>query len=276
MTDAATGLPILYGGAKRSRSASVDSDSSDSRPSKRSRSSSEGGGDGEGGEATLASVMPPGFYSAKHDGEDGDGAASAASAASAPSAVSRPCPPAPKKAPVGASRDDEDGDGHESALRNLAERMAAAVLDSPRSPVGLPAVPPGSEPGDGAASAAGAGAGGADSWCTSVTVPDLALRLDMRHPRVLLNLFRFVSSYNELAPEGEEIHMPHMAQVDVDYILSHSSVKDPAPEFASDIAGLRSYLDKYLCHCQDEEEDDDDHDSYYSGPYRRGYDSDSE
>ncbi len=222
MTDADSGLPILYG-SRRTRSASLDTDTWDSRASKRSRSSSDDDG---GGGATLASVMP----------EDG----------AVPAPMSRPCPPAPKKAPVGPSRDDgddSDGDGHESALRNLAERMADVALE------GEPRSPPGGEP-DAAAAA--------DAWCSSVTVSDLALPLDMRHPRVVLNFFRFIYTYNELAPEGEEIRVPHLGRAEVDYILSHPSIVDPAREFANEIAELRAYLDKYSCYCQD-----NDRDSYY-------------
>lgn len=206
MTDADTGLPIIYG-VKRSRSASLDTDTSDSRPSKHSRSSSMDDGVGDG--ATLASVMPQ------------DGAV--------PAPKSRPCPHAPMKAPVGPSRhdddDDSDGDGHESALRNLAERMADVALE------GEPRSPPGGEP---------------DAWCSSVTVSDLGLRLDMRHPRVVLNFLRFIYTYNEIAPDGEEIHLPPLYQSNIDYILSHPSIVNPAPEFASQIAELHAYLNYFV------------------------------
>jgi hypothetical protein len=90
----------------------------------------------------------------------------------------------------------------------------------------------------------------------------------------MLQFFRFVSSYNELAPEGEEIHIPLFNQGIMDYILSHPSITNPAPEFAADIAELRAYLEKYRAPLQDEA-DDDGYDSYSSGPGRH-YDSDSE
>ncbi len=257
MTDAATGLPITYGGSgsKRSRSASLDSDSADSRPSKRSRTSSD------------------------EDDDAGDsgrgGAVSPIKIPRAPVGLPDGCPPAPKKGPR-SPRDDDGEDGHGSALRNLATQMAEAVLDGePRdtAPVSNAAsnaaadaaadgeAPPGGEPEH---------EGG---WCLSVNVSDLALRLDMRHPRVVLNLLRFVSTYNELAPEGEEIHMPIMDAETVAMILNHESVLNPAPEFAGEVAELRNLVDRFSCRCPDCDPDswsDDEHD-------RRGdedYDSD--
>lgn len=198
MTDAATGLPIRYGGVVRTRSASLDAESVDSRPSKRSRSSSDEGG------API-------------------------------------CPPAPKKAPVAPRNDDgEDGDGAESAARNLAESMAEAVLageprDGEANPAPEPSAPPSGEP----------AAEEPEEWCVSVTISDLALRLDMRHPRVVLNLLRFVDTYNELAPYGEEIHMPLIPRDRAEHILAHEGVANPAPEFAAEVAELRALLERY-------------------------------
>jgi hypothetical protein len=141
----------------------------------------------------------------------------------------------------------EDEDGAASPVRNLAEAMAEAVLEGePREEA---AAPPGGEP-----------AAADDDWCVSVTVSDLALRLDMRHPRVLLNLLRFVSTYNELAPFGETIHLPLIPQDRADHILSHVSVANPVPEFAEQVAELRALMDLYT-----EPEpyyDSDDHDRY--------------
>ncbi len=242
MTDAQNGLPIAYG-AKRSRAASVDSE--DSRASKRSRSSSEE-----------------------------DGAASAA--APAPIAA---CPPAPKKAPVGPPADEEEDGGASSPVRNLAEAMANAVLEGePSSPSAAAAAGAGpAAAGAGPAAADGEADGGAappgaepaeEGWCLSVTCSDLALRLDMRHPRVVLNLLRFVETYNELAPYGEEIHMPLMNYEAAQNILTHESVVNPVPEFASEIAELRSLVQKYSCECSN-------CDPYYVDRYGDGYTTDS-
>jgi hypothetical protein len=168
------------------------------------------------------------------------------------------CPPAPprSRAPVGPVEED----GAASPVRNLAEAMAEAVLEGePREEA---AAPPGGEP----APAGVPEPAAEEDWCVSVTVSDLALRLDMRHPRVLLNLLRFVSTYNELAPPGEAIHLPLIPQERADHILSHVSVANPVPEFAEQVAELRALMERYT-----EYSDDDDgyhsEDSYYS----RGY-----
>jgi hypothetical protein len=221
MADADTGLPIAYG-EKRSRAASVDSE--DSRQSKRSRSSSD----------------------------EEDGAASAA--APAPIAA---CPPAPKKAPVGPPAEEDDG-GASSPARNLAEAMANALLESEPSSPAAAAAPAAAGAGPAAADG-GAPPPGAEpaeeGWCLSVNCSDLALRLDMRHPRVVLNLLRFVNTYNELAPYGEEIHMPLMNHEAAQKILTHESVANPVPEFASEIAELRILVQKYSCDPYYEDED---------------------
>lgn len=248
MTDAVTGLPITYGSRVRSRSDSFDEDD---RPSKRSRSSS--------GETVVAS--PFGNLSPiRAPANDGSVFATPSPAAPAPAAA----PSAPKKAPlpVFVPEHNEDGDGAESAARNLAEAMAEAVLEG--------------EPRDGAAAVAPPGGEAAEEdwhdqaeeegWCARVKCSDLALRLDMRHPRVVLNLLRFVSSYNELAPPGEEIHLPLLPGHAATYILSHESVENPAPEFAEEIAELRALVNHYTCHCDDcegnaQEEEEDDYSS---------------
>lgn len=243
MTDAATGLPITYGApapasGKRERSASLDS--ADSRPSKRSRSSSD---------ETDYADMPPLI----------------------PASALAP-PPAPQKAPRPpvASSDDQDGDGAESALRNLAEQMAEAVLQGePRAAPAEPApdavpLPPA---GDGPVEAE------PEEWCMSVTVRDLALRLDMRHPRVVLNLLRFVVTYNELAPPGEEIHFPLMPEFAVDNLLSHESIVNPAPEFLDEINELRALVQRYSLPPPPEDEDEDD--GYSSESSHRSWGRDS-
>ena len=165
------------------------------------------------------------------------------------------CPPAPPRvrAPVGLV---EDEDGVASPVRNLAEAMAEAVLAGEPREEPAAVAPPAGEP----AAEAVAEPDAWEGWCVSVTVSDLALRLDMRHPRVLLNLLRFVSTYNELAPFGETIHLPLIPQERADFILAHESVVNPVPEFADQVAELRSLVDLYT-----EPEpyyDSDDHDRY--------------
>jgi hypothetical protein len=181
--------------------------------------------------------------------------------ASPVAAVSPPvaalCPPAPARPPRFSLNPEDDED--EVAVRSLAEEMAEVVLDGeprddPPAPVaagaGLP--PVGGEPLE-------------EDWCVSVTVSDLALRLDMRHPRVLLNLLRFVSTYNELAPLDERINLPLIPQERVDHILSHVSVVNPVPEFADQVAELRYLVDWYT------EKDDDESDGYSSDSSYRYY-----
>jgi len=172
--------------------------------------------------------------------------------ASPVAAVSPPvaalCPPAPARPPRFSLNPEDDDD--EVVVRSLAEDMAEVVLDGePRDdPPAVAGIPPvGGEP-----------AAAEEEWCVSVTVTDLALRLDMRHPRVLLNLLRFVSTYNELAPPGEDIQLPLIPQERADFILSHVSVVNPVPEFADQVAELRSLVERYT-----EPEpfyDSDDHD----------------
>jgi hypothetical protein len=93
----------------------------------------------------------------------------------------------------------------------------------------------------------------------------------MRHPRVVLNLLRFVDSYNELAPQGEEIHLPLIPRHTHEHILEHEGVRNVSQEFAEDVAELRDLLQRYSAAASAEEEEDDrgsvsSHDSYYSGP----------
>jgi len=150
-----------------------------------------------------------------------------------PPLISARPPPAPRKAdrpPVDPAADGEDGAG--GALRNLAEQMAEAVLQGePREDASVP--PAGDGPQD------------VEDWCVAVTCSDLALRLDMRHPRVVLNLLRFVTTYNELAPPGEEIHFPLMPPSVVNTILEHSSVRHPPEEFFREINELVSLVNHY-------------------------------
>ena len=250
MTDANTGLPIGFAGRVRARSASLDTESVDEPLSKRSRSSSEEEGEVRPRRGSTGTLIASPLPDDEHDG----GAA--------------PAPPAPKKAspaPVLNPEDNQDGDGAESAVRNLAEAMAEAVLHG--------------EPRDGAAEgpvAAGAGPNEegfenveADDgeWCLGLRCNDLALRLDMRHPRVVLNFLRFVESYNELAPHGEEIHVPYIPQEQVAMILNHDSVVNPPPEFAEEVAELRSLVARYSCHCSSCSDDGYSTDSDDRGDY---------
>lgn len=168
-----------------------------------------------------------------HSEDSGTGTLVASPVAAAPAhfAVCPPAPPRPARAVL--NPEDED----DSVVRNLAETMAEAVLlGEPRDEEApAPSAPPAGEP-----------EGEEDQgWCVSVTVSDLALRLDMRHPRVLLNLLRFVDTYNELAPPGEEIHMPLMPQERAEEVLSHESIVNPAPEFAAEVAELRALIERY-------------------------------
>lgn len=96
----------------------------------------------------------------------------------------------------------------------------------------------------------------ADHWCISVKVPDLALRLDMRHPRVILNFLRFVNSYNELAPEGEKINVPFMEVAETSMIFNHESVRNVVPEFAEDVKELSRLVNLHSCNCPDCDPDD--------------------
>jgi hypothetical protein len=209
--------------------------------------------------------------------------------ASPVAAVSPPSPPpAPARLPRFSLNPEDDED--EVAVRNLAEEMAEVVLngepreeavppvvvpvppveapvppvEAPVPPVEAPVPPPAGEP------------AAEENWCISVTVPDLALRLDMRHPRVVLNFFRFVTTYNELAPPGEEIHVPMLTPIDADEILGHVSVVDTVPEFAAEVAELRYLVRNFTCLCSDcsplDEEDhystdSEDRDRYFSRDY---------
>ena len=167
-------------------------------------------------------------------------------------------PPAPARAPAAGS------DGGDSPVRNLAEAMAEAVLrDEPLAPAAAGAAEPVAPP-------------PAEDWCVAVTCSDLALRLDMRHPRVVLNLLRFVSTYNELAPEGELINLPQIPHSTVETILSHDSVVHPPPEFAGEVRELRDLLDAYsACDCcgwdHDERSEDTEDEYLRRGSYYRYY-----
>lgn len=170
------------------------------------------------------------------------------------------CPPAPARPPR-FSLNPEDDDDEDTVMRDLTQQMAEMVLDGePRDdPLAAAGIPPvGGEPSP------------AEDWCVSVTVSDLALRLDMRHPRVLLNLLRFVSTYNEMAPPDERIYLPPIPQERVEHILSHESVVNPVPEFADQVAELRYLVDWYT------EKNDDESDGYSSDSsysyYRYGRD----
>jgi hypothetical protein len=162
-------------------------------------------------------------------------------------------PPAPIRAPRPLIEEDEDEKGL-TPVRNLAVAMAEAALeppfiygrieDNPHGPAPFSAPPAGASP------EADAGAASeeeeAPEWCLSVAVPDLSLRLDMRHPRVILNFLRFVSTYNELAPEGEDIHLPAITTHSLDYIRNHESVRDPVPEFQAEVSELLTLLDQVV------------------------------
>ena len=89
------------------------------------------------------------------------------------------------------------------------------------------------------------------NWCLSVTCSDLALSLDMRHPRVVLNLLRFVSSYNELAPEGEKIQLPIIPDERVMYIYNHPDVYNNEASLAKDMKEFNDLLHEFSCQCRE-------------------------
>jgi hypothetical protein len=101
----------------------------------------------------------------------------------------------------------------------------------------------------------------------------------MRHPRVVLNFLRFVTTYNELAPVGEDIHLPIMDDGTIEDILNHESVRNPAPEFAAEVAELRALIDRYSCRCREcspgdyDDSDNESDDSDESYRYRNRSDS---
>lgn len=218
MTDANTGLPIGFAGSVRMRSESVETERLEEGEVTPRRGSTG---------TLIASPLP------------GDGAAAVA-------------PLAPTKASVGPrERDTEEDD---SAVRNLATQMAEMVLDGePRDDA-----PPAGEPQSEGPPPDGFGTVEAEEWCLGLRCSDLSLRLDMRHPRVLLSFFRFVESYNELAPYGEEIHVPFIPDAQVGFILNHESVVNPPPEFASEITELRNFVQAYSCACAECVPYDDD------------------
>ena len=164
----------------------------------------------------------------RFDSDDSDDRASKRSRSGSEGAMTPPrveqreCPGAPKKAPRAPAEDEHEEDG--------SPRPQFAPL--PPSPT-LYEVPYPYNSDD------------EEGWCTSVVVPDLALRLDMRHPRVILNFLRFVHTYNELAPEGEEINIPLIDSYSLGFIVDHPAVKNPPAEFADEVLELRSLLDRY-------------------------------
>lgn len=134
----------------------------------------------------------------------------------------------------GEPREDDD---------EMPPLISTRIADNPNGlilPPPLPSQAAGPPPG---------GEGGEEDWCLSAMIPDLTLRLDMRHPRVILNFLRFVSTYNELAPHGEEIHLPPLSQETYDYIVAHPGVAEPASEFAEEVGELRALLDRSRCWC---------------------------
>jgi hypothetical protein len=243
MTDAQTGLPIGFAGNVRARSESVETERLEEGEVTPRRGSTG---------TLIASPLP------------GDGAAAVA-------------PLAPTKASVGPRELDAEED--DSAVRNLATQMAEMVLDGePRDDAPPPAGEPGAEaPPAGEQQSEGPPPDGfgtveTEEWCLGLRCSDLSLRLDMRHPRVLLNFFRFVECYNELAPYGEEIHVPLIPDAQVAFILNHESLVNPPPEFASEIVELRSLVQRYSCACADcYPKEDDDHYSTDSEDRRHSY-----
>lgn len=127
------------------------------------------------------------------------------------------------------------------AVRNLTEVFARMSLEE-----GVP--PPAGEPEEPEAGWALQDEH-SESWCLSALVPDLSLRLDMRHPRVLLNFLRFVHTYNELAPEGEEIHLPPISTAIAEAIRTHPGIENAPPEYEEETGELRYLLAANTCRC---------------------------
>jgi hypothetical protein len=74
--------------------------------------------------------------------------------------------------------------------------------------------------------------------------------LKFRHPRTLLAYIDFVFSHNELATsEDEKIVIPQMPTEVSLFILNHSSLKEPPPEFKDQINRLRYFVE--LCSRQE-------------------------
>jgi cytochrome c-type biogenesis protein CcmH/NrfF len=81
----------------------------------------------------------------------------------------------------------------------------------------------------------------------------------------MLDFLRFVDTYNELAPYGEEINVPCMDAEAVNLIFSHGSLVNPPAEFASEIAELRARVIDHSCQCPDCQPDNwSDSDPYES------------
>lgn len=126
-------------------------------------------------------------------------------------------------------------------MSRYSQERSVLIASSPVAPSPIP--PPGGEAAE--ANSYGDSEDEEDEWIIQAKVPDLALRLDMRHPRVLLSFLRFVETYNELAPEGEEIHIPRFSAQNIEYVRSHEGVRNVPPEFESEVAELNALLERY-------------------------------
>ena len=58
----------------------------------------------------------------------------------------------------------------------------------------------------------------------AVTVRDLSLPLEMRHPLTVLRLLQFVDSYNDFAPADELIHFPSIPMIIIDDVLASPDI----------------------------------------------------
>jgi hypothetical protein len=67
-----------------------------------------------------------------------------------------------------------------------------------------------------------------------------------RHPRVLLDYLRFIDSYNETATTSEFYTVPRISPRVARHLLSHSSITNPAPEFADTVWELKQRLKRYV------------------------------
>lgn len=138
----------------------------------------------------------------------------------------------------------EPEEGADIVLSPAAVAVLAAevVLAPEQEPVAPEQEPLAAGAGEPVAPPAGAPEEGPQDWCFSATIPEMGEELLIHHPRVLLHLLRFVKTYNELAPQGEDIRLPLLSQDMRDYIFSHSSIINPPPEFANEVADLRELV----------------------------------
>lgn len=71
--------------------------------------------------------------------------------------------------------------------------------------------------------------------------PPIHHTFHMRHPRVIIDFLRFITSYNEVAT-GDDVYMiPVIPASDIDYILSHPLVTNAPPQNRMELENLLDY-----------------------------------